>query len=72
MQLSLLQDTIDAYQRNLQLTSAASVSVWQAKRRCLAETQQVAQKPEGDGNPRDACQFEHAIAVLTGQLPSSV
>ena len=73
MQLSLLQDTIDAYQRNLQLTSdrfrfglAARSDV------SLAETQLAGAKAQATETRVARAQFEHAIAVLTGQLPSSL
>jgi NodT family efflux transporter outer membrane factor (OMF) lipoprotein len=73
MQLALLQETIDAYQRNLQLTSdrfrfglAGRSDV------ALAETQLDGAKAQATETRVTRAQFEHAIAVLTGQLPSSL
>ena len=73
MQLALLQETIDAYQRNLQLTSdryrfglAGRSDV------ALAETQLAGAKAQATETRVTRAQFEHAIAVLTGQLPSSL
>jgi NodT family efflux transporter outer membrane factor (OMF) lipoprotein len=73
MQLAVLHDTIDAYQKNLQLTSdrfrfglAARSDV------ALAETELAGAKAQATETRVTRAQFEHAIAVLTGQLPSSL
>ncbi len=73
MELALLQDTIDAYQKNLQLTSdrfrfglAARSDV------ALAETELAGAKAQATETRVTRAQFEHAIAVLTGQLPSAL
>ena len=73
MELALLQDTIAAYQRNLQLTSdrfrfglAGRSDV------ALAETQLASAKAQATETRVTRAEFEHAIAVLTGQLPSSL
>jgi NodT family efflux transporter outer membrane factor (OMF) lipoprotein len=73
MQLAVLQDTIDAYQRNLQLTRdrfrfglAARSDI------ALAETQLAGAKAQATDTRVARAQFEHAVAVLTGQLPSSL
>jgi NodT family efflux transporter outer membrane factor (OMF) lipoprotein len=73
MQLAVLHDTIDAYQRNLQLTSdryrfglAARSDV------SLAQTQLAGAKAQATETRVTRAEFEHAIAVLTGQLPSSL
>ncbi len=73
MDLALLQDTIDAYQKNLQLTSdrfrfglAARSDV------ALAQTQLAGAKAQATETRVTRAEFEHAIAVLTGQLPSSL
>lgn len=73
MELALLQDTIAAYQRNLQLTSdrfrfglAGRSDV------ALAETQLDGARAQATDTRVARAQFEHAIAVLTGQLPSSL
>jgi NodT family efflux transporter outer membrane factor (OMF) lipoprotein len=73
MQLAVLQDTIDAYQRNLQLTSdrfrfglAGRSDV------ALAETELAGARAQATETRVTRAQLEHAIAVLTGQLPSSL
>jgi NodT family efflux transporter outer membrane factor (OMF) lipoprotein len=73
MQLAVLQDTTDAYQRNLHLTSdrfrfglAGRSDV------ALAETELAGARAKATETRVTRAQFEHAIAVLTGQLPSSL
>jgi NodT family efflux transporter outer membrane factor (OMF) lipoprotein len=69
----VLQDTTDAYQRNLHLTSdrfrfglAGRSDV------ALAETELAGARAKATETRVTRAQFEHAIAVLTGQLPSSL
>ena len=73
MQLAVLKDTIDAYQKNLQLTQdrfrfglAARSDV------ALAQTQLAGANAQATETRITRTQFEHAIAMLTGQLPSTL
>ncbi len=73
MQLAVLKDTIDAYQKNLQLTQdrfrfglAARSDV------TLAQTQLAGANAQATETRITRAQFEHAIAMLTGQLPSTL
>ncbi|HEY2857725.1 MAG TPA: efflux transporter outer membrane subunit [Terracidiphilus sp.] len=73
MQLAILRDTIDAFQKNLQLTSdrfrfglAGRSDV------TLAQTQLAGAKAQATETRVTRAELEHAIAVLTGQLPSSL
>jgi len=73
MQQEVLKDTIEAYQKNLQLTvdrfrfglaSKSDVS--------LAQTSLANAQAQSVDLRVARAQFEHAVAVLTGQLPASL
>jgi NodT family efflux transporter outer membrane factor (OMF) lipoprotein len=73
MQMTVLNDTIEAYQKNLQLTldrfrfglaSRSDVS--------LAQTSLAGAKAQSTDLHVARAQFEHAIAMLTGQLPAAL
>jgi NodT family efflux transporter outer membrane factor (OMF) lipoprotein len=73
MQEAVLKDTIEAYQKNLQLTvdrfrfglaSKSDVS--------LAQTSLAGARAQATDLHVARSQFEHAIAMLTGQLPSAL
>ena len=73
MQLSLLSDTIRAYEKNLQLTiNRHAGGVASRSDVTLAETQLAAAKAQSTQMHIARAQDEHAIAVLTGQPPASL
>jgi NodT family efflux transporter outer membrane factor (OMF) lipoprotein len=73
MQEALLLNTIDAYAKNLQLTEDRySGGVASQSDITLAQTQLYGAKAQATDVHITRSQFEHAIAVLTGQLPSSL
>jgi NodT family efflux transporter outer membrane factor (OMF) lipoprotein len=73
MQIKILADTIVAYQRNLQLTTNRyNGGVASKSDITLAQTQLAAAKAQSTDMHIARAQDEHAIAVLTGQLPSSL
>ena len=73
MQLSLLSDTIRAYEKNLQLTiNRHAGGVASRSDVTLAETQLAAAKAQSTQMRIARAQDEHAIAVLTGQPPASL
>ncbi len=71
MQIALLADTIDAYQKNLQLTmNRYAGGVASRSDITLAQTQLFGAQAQSTDTHIARAQAEHAIAVLTGQLPS--
>ena len=73
MQLQLLSDTIEAYDKNLQLTiNRHSGGVASRSDITLAQTQLAAAKAQSTQMRISRAQDEHAIAMLTGQVPSSL
>jgi NodT family efflux transporter outer membrane factor (OMF) lipoprotein len=73
MQLSLLSDTIRAYEKNLQLTiNRHAGGVASKSDVTLAQTQLAAAKAQSTQMRIARAQDEHAIAVLTGQPPASL
>jgi NodT family efflux transporter outer membrane factor (OMF) lipoprotein len=73
MQLSLLSDTIGAYEKNLQLTiNRHAGGVASRSDVTLAQTQLAAAKAQSTQMRIARAQDEHAIAVLTGQPPASL
>jgi NodT family efflux transporter outer membrane factor (OMF) lipoprotein len=73
MQLSILRDTIDAYEKNLQLTiNRYNGGVASKSDVTLAQTQLAGARAEATETRITRAQFEHAIAVLTGQPPASL
>jgi len=73
MQLSLLSDTIEAYEKNLQLTiNRHSGGVASRSDITLAQTQLAAAKAQSTQMHITRAQDEHAIAMLTGQVPASL
>ena len=73
MQLSLLSDTIRAYEKNLQLTiNRHAGGVASRSDVTLAQTQLAAAKAQSTQMRIARAQDEHAIAVLTGQPPASL
>jgi NodT family efflux transporter outer membrane factor (OMF) lipoprotein len=73
MQLALLRDTIDAYQKNLKLTiDRYNGGVASKSDITLAQTQLDAAEAQFTGTRISRAQFEHAIAMLTGQAPSAI
>lgn len=72
MQMALLADTIDAYQKNLQLTmNRYAGGVASRSDITLAQTQLFGAQAQNTDLHIARAQAEHAIAVLTGQLPAS-
>ncbi len=70
-QRSLLQQTIDAYQRTLTITQNRYTAGIAPKTDLLqAQTQLANAQADAAGLSRTRAQFEHAIAVLVGQTPS--
>jgi NodT family efflux transporter outer membrane factor (OMF) lipoprotein len=73
MQLNLLSDTIEAYEKNLQLTiNRHGGGVASRSDITLAQTQLAAAKAQSTQMHIARAQDEHAIAMLTGQLPVSL
>lgn len=73
MQLKVLSDTIEAYQKNLELTiNRYGGGVASKSDITLAQTQLDSAKAQFTDARITRAQYEHAIAMLTGQLPSSV
>lgn len=73
MQLAILRDTTDAYQKNLQLTiNRYNGGVASKSDITLAQTQLDAAEAQYTGTRINRAEFEHAIAMLTGQVPSAI
>ena len=71
-QLALLASTVSAYARALEITQNRYNAGVAAKTDVLqAQTQLANVKAQESGIKRQRAQFEHAVAVLVGQLPSS-
>ena len=69
-QKTLLENTIAAYQRTLQITQNRYAASIAAKTDVLqAQTQLANAQAEELGLIRQRAQFEHAIAILTGRAP---
>jgi len=73
MQLKLLSDTIEAYEKNLQLTTNRHAGgVASRSDITLAQTQLAGAKAQSTEMRIARAQDEHAIAMLTGQPPASL
>ncbi len=73
MQQAVLKDTIEAYQKNLQLTiNRFNGGVASKSDVTLAQTQLLGAQAQSTDLRITRAQDEHAIAVLTGQPPSAV
>ncbi len=73
MQLNLLSGTIEAYDKNLQLTmNRYNGGVASKSDITLAQTQLAGAKAQSTDLHIARAQDEHAIAMLTGQLPASL
>ncbi len=73
MQLALLQDTIAAYKKNLDLTlNQFNGGVASKSNVTLAQTQLDAAEAQFTGTQITRAQYEHAIAILIGEPPSSL
>lgn len=73
MQQAVLRDTIDAYQKNLQLTiNRFNGGVASKSDVILAQTQLLGAEAQSTDLRITRAQDEHAIAMLTGQPPSGV
>ena len=73
MQQAVLVDTIDAYQKNLQLTTDRfNGGVASRSDITLAQTQLASAKAQSTELRVARAQFEHAIATLTGRPPAAV
>ena len=73
MQQAVLKESIDAYQKNLQLTQDRfRFGVASRSDITLAQTQLAGAQAEAADLQVTRAQFEHAIAMLTGQAPSSL
>lgn len=73
MQQAVLHDTIDAYQKNLQLTiNRFNGGVASKSDVTLAQTQLYGAQSQSTDLRIARAQDEHAIAMLTGQPPSAV
>jgi len=73
MQQAVLQDTIQAYQKNLQLTmNRFNGGVASKSDVTLAQTQLYGAQSQATDLRITRAQDEHAIAVLTGRAPSEV
>jgi len=73
MQQAVLHDTIDAYEKNLQLASDRfRFGVASRSDVALAQTQLAGARAQNTDLHVARAQFEHAIAMLTGQLPASL
>jgi NodT family efflux transporter outer membrane factor (OMF) lipoprotein len=72
MQIQILADTIVAYQKNLQLTiNRYNGGVASKSDITLAQTQLAGAQAQSTDMHIARAQDEHAIAILTGQLPST-
>ena len=73
MQQTVLKDTIDSYEKNLQLTQNRFAGGVASKTDItLAQTQLAGAKAQSTDLRVARAQYEHAIAVLTGQPPASL
>ncbi|HEX3875487.1 MAG TPA: efflux transporter outer membrane subunit [Bryobacteraceae bacterium] len=73
MQLKVLADTIESYDKNLQLTmNRHAFGVAARSDITLAQTQLAGAKAQSTDVRATRSLYEHAIAVLTGQLPSNL
>jgi NodT family efflux transporter outer membrane factor (OMF) lipoprotein len=73
MQQAILHDTIQGYERNLQLTTDRfNVGVASRTDVTLAQTQLAGARAQSTDLRVARAQFEHAIAMLTGRPPSAV
>ena len=73
MQEAILHDTIDAYQKNLQLTiNRYNGGVASKSDITLAQTQLAGAQAQSTDLHIARAQYEHAIAVLTGRPPAAV
>jgi len=73
MQMQILHDTIEAYDKNLQLTmNRYNGGVASKSDITLAQTQLAAARAQSTDLHISRAQDEHAIATLTGQLPASL
>ncbi|MGO9967818.1 MAG: efflux transporter outer membrane subunit [Bryobacteraceae bacterium] len=73
MQLKVLSDTIETYEKNLQLTiNRHTGGVASKSDITLAQTQLAGAKAQSTQMRIARAQDEHAIAMLTGQLPASL
>ena len=73
MQQAILRDTIDAYEKNLQLTiNRYNGGVASKSDVTLAQTQLAGARAENTDTRITRGQFEHAIAALTGQPPAAL
>lgn len=73
MQQAILRDTIDAYEKNLQLTiNRYNGGVASKSDVTLAQTQLAGARAQSTETRITRAQFEHAIAALTGQPPSAL
>ena len=73
MQQTVLKDTIDSYEKNLQLTiNRFNGGVASKSDITLAQTQLSGAKAQSTDLRVARAQYEHAIAMLTGQPPASV
>src|SRR4029078_1583015 len=73
MQQAILRDTIDAYEKNLQLTiNRYNGGVASKSDVTLAQTQLAGARAQSTDTRITRAQFEHAIAALTGQPPSAL
>lgn len=73
MQLTVLRDTIDAYEKNLQLTiTRFNFGVASKSDITLAQTQLAGARAQSTDMHVARSQYEHAIAMLTGRAPASL
>ena len=73
MEQAVLSDTIDAYEKNLQLTiTRFSFGVASRSDITLAQTQLAGARAQRTDLNVARSTFEHAIAMLTGQLPAAL
>src|ERR1700688_1754828 len=73
MQQAILRDTIEAYEKNLQLTiNRYNGGVASKSDVTLAQTQLAGAKAQSTETRIARAQDEHAIAILTGQPPASL
>ncbi len=72
MQLAVLSNTIEAYDKNLRLTmDRFSGGVASKSDITLAQTQLLGARAQYTDMHVTRAQYEHAVAMLTGQLPST-